>query len=479
MYADDLGFGDIGCYGAINISTPNLDRLAAQGLKFQQGYATAATCTPSRYSLLTGSYPWRNPRAAILAGDAPIIINPESPTMPRMLREAGYKTGIVGKWHLGLGNNDIDWNRDISITPNDLGFDHSFIMAATNDRVPCVYVKDRKVVGLDPEDPIEVTYDWEKAFQGQPTGRHNPELLKMKYSHGHDASIINGVSRIGHMRGGKAALWNDETMAEEFLEKALGFVKENKDEPFFLYYAFHQPHVPRLPGPRFKGSTTLGARGDTIVEMDWCVGQMLNTLEELGLRENTIVIFSSDNGPALDDGYEDRAEELNGSHRAAGPLRGGKYSMFDGGTRIPFILSWPGHVEPGESNALVSHVDFYASFASITGQALKDGEAPDSMNLLDALLGKKREGRTELVVEGVQSKLVLRQDQWVFIPPHDGPARDMNTKIELGNSPEAQLYNLGMDIGQIKNVASEHSDIANRMSARLAEIIASHQTRHH
>ena len=239
-----------------------------------------------------------------------------------MLRKAGYRTGVVGKWHLGLASDDLDWNKEINATPNDVGFDYSYIMAATNDRVPCVYVEDRKVVGLDPEDPIEVTYDWEKAFPNQPTGRHNPELLKMKYSHGHDASIVNGVSRIGHMRGGKAALWDDETMAEVFAEKAVGFVTENKDQPFFLYYAFHQPHVPRLPGPRFKGATPHGARGDVIVEMDWCVGEMLDALERLGIKENTIVIFSSDNGPVLNDGYLDQAEELKGSHTAAGPLRG-------------------------------------------------------------------------------------------------------------------------------------------------------------
>jgi len=477
MYADDLGFGDIGCYGATSISTPNLDRLATEGVKFQQGYATAATCTPSRYSLLTGSYPWRNPRAAILAGDAPIIIDSKTPTLPGMLRNAGYRTGVVGKWHLGLGRDDLDWNKEISATPNDVGFDYSYIMAATNDRVPCVYVEDRKVVGLDPEDLIEVTYDWNKAFPGQPTGRYNPDLLTMKYSHGHDATIVNGVSRIGHMRGGKAALWYDETMAEVFTEKAVGFVTENKDQPFFLYYAFHQPHVPRLPGPRFKGTTAHGPRGDVIVEMDWCVGEMLDALERLGIRENTIVIFSSDNGPVLDDGYDDQAEKLKGSHNAAGPLRGGKYSMFDGGTRVPFILSWPGTVKPGESDALVSHVDFHASFATMLNHGLSVNEAPDSMDVLDALLGRSSKGRDELVVEGTKAKIVLRQNEWVFIPPHDGPAVNANTNTELGNSTEPQLYNLSQDIGQICNIAAENGDISSRMSARLNKIVEGERTR--
>ncbi len=477
MYADDLGFGDIGCYGATGIPTPNLDRLAAAGVKFHQGYATAATCTPSRYSLLTGSYPWRNPRAAILAGDAPMIIGRDTPTLPGMLRNAGYKTGVIGKWHLGLGRGDLNWNKTISAGPNEAGFDYSYIMAATNDRVPCVYLENGKVASLDPDDPIEVTYDWNKAFPDQPTGRNNPELLKMKYSHGHDASIVNGVSRIGHMRGGKAALWNDETMAEVFVEKAVGFVEENKKAPFFLYYAFHQPHVPRLPGPRFKGATKLGPRGDVIVEMDWCVGEMLKALKRLGLEENTIIIFSSDNGPVLDDGYKDRAAEQNDGHRPAGPLRGGKYSMFDGGTRVPFILRWTGAVEPGDSDALISHVDLYASFAGMTGRQLDENEAPDSLNLINALLGKHDKGRREMVVEGLQARTVMHRDEWVFISPYEGAAIQPQTGTELGNSAEPQLYNLSEDIGQIANLASQRKDVADSMSKRLDEIMHGQSTR--
>lgn len=477
MYADDLGFGDLGCYGATDIATLNLDRLAASGIQFQQGYATAATCTPSRYSLLTGSYPWRNPRANILPGDAAIIIDPDSPTFPARMRSGGYKTGIVGKWHLGLGQNDLDWNKDISATPNDVGFDYSYIMAATNDRVPCVYLEDRKVVDLDPNDPIEVTYDMSKPYDGEKTGKDNPELLKMKYSHGHDGTIVNGVSRIGHMRGGEAALWEDETMVDVFLDKAVEFVTNNKNEPFFLYYAFHQPHVPRMPAPRFQGATNLGPRGDVIVEMDWAVGQMLDKLEALGIHENTIVIFSSDNGPVLDDGYEDLAEELKGEHKAAGPLRGGKYSLFDGGTRVPFMLSWPGTVKPGVSQSLVCQHDFHASFAALIGEALIDGEAPDSENVIDALLDVEKPGRQELVVEGIRAKTVFRQGDWAYIPPYEGQAFNAHTNTELGNSDEPQLYNLSQDIGQITNVAEQETERVQAMQAALDAIHAGTGTR--
>ena len=370
MYADDLGFGDVSCYGATALDTPNIDRLASEGVIFYQGYATAATCTPSRYSLLTGSYSWRNERAHILPGDAPLIIDPGTATLPSVLKEAGYTTGVVGKWHLGIGEGNQNWNEPLPLTPLDIGFDESFIMAATNDRVPCVYLDGRDVVGLDPSDPIEVEYDRNKPFPDLPTGKDNPELLKMMFHHGHDMSIVNGVSRIGYMRGGEAALWVDEDMADVFLDKAVSFVERNKDNPFFLYYAFHQPHVPRLPHPRFVGRTGLGPRGDAIAEMDWCVGEMLDALDRCGLKEDTIVVFSSDNGPVLNDGYYDEAVELCGDHRPAGPLRGGKYSMYDGGTRVPFIVSWPGTVETGESDALVSQVDFLASFAALAGVSL-------------------------------------------------------------------------------------------------------------
>ncbi len=477
MYADDLGYGDLSCYGATDIQTPNIDRLAASGIKFHQGYATAATCTPSRFSLLTGSYPWRNPRANILPGDAPIIIDPGSATFPERMRKGGYKTGIVGKWHLGLGQNDLNWNADISATPNDVGFDYSYIMAATNDRVPCVYLENRNVVDLDPNDPIEVTYKWEEAYEGVPTGRHNPELLSMNYSHGHDGTIVNGVSRIGHMRGGEKALWTDETMVDVFTEKAVDFVTQHKDEPFFLYYAFHQPHVPRLPAPRFKGATNLGPRGDVIVEMDWAVGELLNKLEELGISDNTIVIFSSDNGPVLDDGYEDQAEALKGTHKAAGPLRGGKYSLFDGGTRVPFIVSWPGTVNVGESDALVCQHDFHASFAAMIDQPLEDNEAPDSANVLSALLDASAKGRDELVVEGIRAKTVFRQGDWAYIPPYEGPAMNEHTNTELGNAPYPQLYNLSLDIGQITNVAEMETDRVQEMQSSLDAIHASTSTR--
>ncbi len=466
--ADDLGFGDLGCYGANGIRTPNLDRMASQGVRFTNFYATAATCTPSRYSLLTGSYPWRNPRARILAGDAPMIIGPDELTLPAALKRAGYATSIIGKWHIGLGNGEIDWNGEIRPTPVDVGFDEAFIMAATNDRVPAVYVKDRRVHNLDPKDPLDVHYSKNNPFPEVPTGRTHPELLTMRHSdEQHYDTIINGVPRIGFSRGGKSATWDDTTMTDVFLGQAKDFISRKKDSPFFLYMALHQPHVPRIPSKRFAGASDKGPRGDVIMELDWVVGEVIDHLKKQGLDKNTIVVFSSDNGPILDDGYADQAEERTGSHRPAGPLRGGKYSLFDGGARVPTIVWAPGFVEPGESDVLLSQVDFLASFAHLAGQDIDPAEKADSQQLADAILGTSRHGRDSLVTEGFGAKTLVREGHWVLIPAYPGPRLFGDKKVESGYSDEIQLYDLSADIGQRKNLASTHPERVAAMSKLL------------
>ncbi|HWL11000.1 MAG TPA: sulfatase-like hydrolase/transferase [Planctomicrobium sp.] len=472
--ADDLGYGDVGAYGAKRIATPNIDRLATEGLRFTNGYSTSATCTPSRYSLMTGEYAWRRKGTGILPGDASLIIPPGTTTLPAILQRAGYRTGVVGKWHLGLGAGEIDWNENIQPGPLEIGFDESFIMAATGDRAPCVYVRNHQVVGLEKNDPLKVHY--QKPFPGEPTGKTHPELLKIHPSHGHDMSIVNGISRIGYFTGGKTALWKDEEMADTFTAEAVRFLEQHQAIPFFLYFALHDPHVPRVPHPRFVGKTQLGPRGDAIVQADWCVGEILNTLDRLKLSGQTVVILTSDNGPVVDDGYQDQAVEKLGDHSPGGPLRGGKYSRFEAGTRVPFIVRWTDHVSPGVSDAVVSQIDLPATLAALVDIPLQPGEVPDSFNLLPAVLGKSPTGRSYVVQQGTGG-LALRSDSWKYIPPSKGPAVIKNTGIETANAPLPQLYDLSSDPGERTNLAGKFPEQVQRLQAQLEQVRAASQTR--
>jgi len=461
IIADDLGFGDTGCYGGTKIPTPNIDRLGAQGLRFTDAHATSATCTPSRFALLTGEYPWRKNGTGVLPGNAALIIDPNHATLPSILKGAGYHTGLVGKWHLGLGGKGgPDWNGDIKPGPLEVGFDYCFMQPATGDRVPCVYVENHRVYNLDPKDPIQVSYG--KKIGNEPTGKEHPELLKMGLSLGHDGTIINGVSRIGFMTGGKSARWVDEDKADVLTGKAVDYIHQNAAGPFFLEFATHDPHVPRMPNPRFVGKSGCGVRGDAIVEFDWCVGQILAALDREHLASNTIVVLSSDNGPVVDDGYDDRSpEELNG-HTPAGPLRGGKYFVYEGGTRVPFLLRWTGRVTPGVTDALVSLVDFSASFAALTGQTIPAGDAPDSVNVLPALLGQTQAGRDRLVEHDGARTFGFRDGLWKYIAP-DQRARPVY-------SPYGELYDLGHDLGEKHNLNPTMPDTGKKLSGELDQV---------
>jgi len=469
IYADDLGYGDVSSYGATRLKTPNIDRLASQGLRFTNAHCTSATSTPSRYSLLTGEYAWRRKGTGVLPGDASAIILPGRITLPSVLKTAGYSTGVVGKWHLGLGHEGgPDWNGEIKPGPLDIGFDYSFIIPATGDRVPCVFVENRRIVGLDPTDPITVNY--KEKTGSWPTGKENPELLKMHPSHGHDMTIVNGISRIGYMTGGKSALWTDEDIADVITGKAVDFIEDNKDNPFFLYFATHDIHVPRVPHPRFAGKSGMGPRGDAILEFDWSVGEIVNAVKRLKLTKNTLIIVTSDNGPVVDDGYKDQAVELLGSHKPAGPLRGGKYSAFDGGTRVIFITSWKGEIKKGVTDALLSQIDLMASFAGLTGASVPEGAGPDSRNHINTLLGKTSEGREWLVEHSSSGKLSIIKGDWKYIEPGPGVKIQVNTNTETGNDPMPQLYNLRTDIGEKNNLAPENQTIVNELTELLQSI---------
>ena len=409
IYADDLGYGDVGCYGAKGIPTPSIDKLAEQGCRFTDAYSTTSVCTPSRYALFTGEYPWRKEGTGILPGDAALIIDTKKPTLPKMLQSHGYKTYMIGKWHLGLGEKGkkIDWNKHISPSPNEIGFDESFIFAATGDRVPCVILENGNVRNLDPNDPIEVSY--KHNFPGLPNGKDNKDQLKLMWSHGHNQAIINGIGRIGFMKGGKSALWKDEENADVITDKAIEYIQKSAKakEPFFLMFATHDIHVPRCPEKRFVGKS-----------------------------------------------------------------RAGKYSILEGGSRIPFIVKWPGVIKPGTtSKALLNQMDLGASLEQLLAPG-KANSFRDSENVMPALLGKSAKGRDYHVINSTGKALAIRHGKWKFIPAGVAIRDGINgASAKMSKSPEGgSLFDLEKDPKELDNVASQHPDICEQMKAKLEEI---------
>ena len=468
IMADDLGYGDVGCYGATELKTPNIDRLAAEGLRFTDGHCSASTCTPTRFSFLTGKYAFRQPGAGIAPPNATLLIEPGTETIASILDKAGYATGVIGKWHLGLGAKPApDWNGQIKPGPLESGFDYCFLLPTTNDRVPSVYVENHRVRNLDPADPLWVGN--KRPGPDHPVGS-DPDVragLKLDWSHGHNHTVHNGIGRIGYFTGGHAARWRDEDLADEWVKQSIKWIEQHKDEPFFLFFSSHDCHVPRMPHERFQGKTKLGLRGDAIVQLDWCVGELVKTLDRLDLTENTLIVFCSDNGPVLDDGYKDGAIEKLGVHKPSGRYRGGKYSIYEGGTRTPFITRWPGTIEPGVSDKMVCTVDLAASIAALTGRRLSAEACPDSFNVLPALLGKPNaRGRDHLIEQPNRgTTLALRIGDWkVLSYANAKPIKSLTYEKGPG---KYELYNLADDPEEKKNLAERYPKRLKRMLEKL------------
>lgn len=456
ILSDDVGWGDLGCYGSTRIKTPNLDALAREGMRFTDAHASAAVCTPTRYSLLTGQYSWRVNATGldkgVANGDSPLLIPASAVTLPKIMKSAGYRTGAVGKWHLGFGNSKPDYNQELSPGPLEIGFDEFFGFPATNDRIPTVFVRDHRVLNLDPNDPIEYSYQ-------APAGPNSP--LK-KFS--------SGGSRIGWISGGKAAQWKDTDLTDTFTREAVAFVERNQKNPFFLYYAPHNVHAPTVPNPRFLGSSGLSKRADMLVELDWSVGELMKTLERLKLSDNTLVIFCSDNGAYVID------EE---GHRPNGPWRGEKSQLWEGGHRGPFIARWPAQIPPGVSDELVGLIDLPATAAAIVGAELADDAAPDSFNLLPTLLGKTNpHPRDHLILMSGKGDLAIRQGNWKYIPDLETASgwkswtqKDETTPIKEG------LFDLENDKGELTNISARKPEISKRLAGLIEKARTTPTTR--
>ena len=470
IYGDDIGYGDVGAYGASMIKTPHIDLLAEGGVRFTDAHSTASTCSPSRFSLLTGEYAFRND-IKILGPKAPLVIPVDSFTLADLFKNAGYQTSIIGKWHLGLGSrkNPADWNNRIKNGPADLGFDYNFIIPSTNDRVPCVYIENSKVVNLDYRDPISVGIQKKQISSTNsqyPDGKINRSAMTYyESSHGHNHTIINGIGRIGYMSGGKSALWNDETMADIFVNKASEFIDKNKDKPFFMFLSSQDIHVPRTPHPRFHGTSELGYRGDAMVQFDWTVGAIVATLKKQDLLDNTILIVTSDNGPAYDDGYVDgttvKTSKSNNDrgHYAAGKYRGGKYTIYEGGSRVPFIIHWPQKISAGTSSALISQIDLIPSFASLLNFELPKNSARDAVDSHRALLGKNVKGR-DFIIEEAPRALALRKGEWKYI--------EFN-KLK-NNQQICELYDLKNDPSETFNIIDDYPQVAENLRQQLDKL---------
>ncbi|MCK7591868.1 arylsulfatase [Subsaxibacter sp. CAU 1640] len=476
---DDLGYGDVGVYGATKVRTPNIDKLADQGIRFTDAHTVSAVCTPSRYAVITGEYPVRNNNlsSAIFDRDS-LIIDTNKLTIADVFKQQGYATACIGKWHLGFGNKrPVDWNAELKPGPLELGFDYYYGVPVLNSHPPFVYVENYKVVGLTEDDPL--IYGKEAKTQPYPE-KWNKWDQK-----------IGGAEKAHE-------LYIDSKVGTTLKGKALDYIKSNSKKPFFLYFATTNIHHPFTPDKRFLGTSDAGRYGDFIHELDWIVGEIMQTLDEEGLTDNTLLILTSDNGGMLNQGGQD-AYAMD--HKINGDLLGFKFDAWEGGHRIPFIARWPGHIKPQTvSNALISNVDMLATFAAIVSTKIPKGQAVDSKNLLSVLTNSKdKTERSELLIAPNNlNNLALRQGKWMYISGqggggfgakhqgmHDfgGPAAfpftgQTNSDIANGqlkeDAPEAQLYNLETDPYQHKNVYDEHPEIVKQMKARIEAIKKEH-----
>lgn len=476
---DDLGYGDIGAYGATMVSTPNMDALAREGRRFTDFHSASAVCSPSRYALLTGQYPARKNMWRPIFMRTPLIVDTTQMTIGKVMKNAGYETAVIGKWHLGFGNTfPIDWNKELKPGPLEVGFNYYFGVPVLNSHPPFVYVENYRVVGLTPDDPM---------IYGK---RAETQVFPEKFD----------IDSIG---GGKAAhaLFKDNMIGTTLTEKAIQWIKKQKEKPFFLYFNPTNIHHPFTPHPRFVGTSKAGLYGDFIHELDWMVGEILATLDEQGLKENTLVILTSDNGGMLNQGGQE-ARKIG--HKANADLLGFKFDAWEGGHRVPFIARWPGKIPAGSvSNEMIGNIDMLATLSALVGYSLKDGEGPDSYNALQAIVGTAKDSvRDYLVISPFKkTHLAIRKGPWMFIPAQNsggfpgtqigehelgGAAAHLltghvNSDIKNGkvkpDAPPAQLYDLQNDPMQKKNLYREHPQIAKQLEALLQEALSKKMTR--
>ena len=472
--ADDLGYGDLSCYGATHIRTPNIDRLAAEGRRFTDAHAASAVCSPSRYGLLTGRYPLRRNLWGPISPRSPLAIDQEHLTLGRLLQGEGYATSCIGKWHLGFGDREpTDWNGELKPGPLELGFDHYFGIPTVNSGPPFVYVEGHRVVGRDPADPFV----------------YGKESVTKRYPEKGGYRVIGGAAAAHH-------LYVDDEVGTTLATRATRWLQtQDGTRPFFLYLATTNIHHPFTPAKQFVGTSQCGLYGDFVHELDWMVGQVLDTLDAMGVADNTLVIFTSDNGGMF---HVTGQRSWQAGHRMNGKLLGFKFGAWEGGHRVPFVARWPGRIPAGSTcDHLLSQVDLLATLASIVDRPLREGEGTDSVDQLATLTGEPATpARDTLVISPNSPKhLTVRRGKWVYIPAQGGggfqgkkPGVHLfsdeyalpftgrtNSDVVDGrirsSAPPAQLYDLERDPHQTTNVSTQHP----AMAAELAAVVAQYQ----
>jgi len=439
IFADDLGYGDVQCYGG-KVRTPNIDRLAAEGMRFTKAYLPASVCSPSRYSLLTGRYFWRNPRhpvRGVIGPDSPSAFNDGELTLQEMFRKKGYRTAVFGKWHIGLGKDGVDWSEmEVEGGPLDHGFDHFFGTAANVENHPMFYIKDRRFLGRRPGDKVTKVPDEKRPWKSSYTPW--------------DPSVIYKPDEVSHEVTRRLV---------EYIETA------PRDKPFFIYWPTHIPHKPITPHKEFVGKTKFGSYGDFLLELDTYVGDVMAALKKVGQLDNTLIIFTSDNG-GLNPLNEEHARKWHmdpmwearvARHIINGPLNDGKHSVLDGGFRIPFIVRWPDWIPAGKtSDQLICSTDVMATCAAILDYTLPADAAADSVDLLPLWAGKSESStRDYVVLVAPDETFAIRRGKWKFI--------EKNPKGRRRGSTEDQLYDVEEDIGETKNLIAQHPEVVKEM----------------
>lgn len=447
ILADDMGYGDVQALNpASTIPTPNLDRLAADGMAFLDAHTPSAVCTPTRYGLLTGRYCWRSRlKSGVQNGYGPPLIETDRSTIASFLKGHGYRTGIVGKWHLGLGfvkgdDDSIDFAKKLTHGPNSLGFDFSHIIPASLDFPPYVYIENHQVTGVPKET--------------QPAQKF-PQFLR---------------------KGELGSDFDMEGCLDHLAEQAAGFVRKSAagDQPFFLYFPLTAPHKPVWPHRRFVGKSKLGPYGDFVMQVDATVGVVLKELDRSGVRDNTLVIYTSDNGSFMhrlnDESERDHVDDDSlqayraDRHRANGPWRGTKADVWEAGHRVPFFVRWPGHVKAGrQSRSTICLTDVYATVAAVLGKSVPEKAAADSFSFASVLDGKLAAKRPFVVNHSAAGMFAVRDGHWKLVLGNGSGGRQQPRGKPF--QKPYQLFDLDADPGETSNVIDNHPEVARRLEA--------------